>query len=396
MNPVSLCLTLLSVSALFAGCGSRTYVYEPVAGMEIRDRAESQSDETVRVSSAVPGREETAAIFGVPLYDQGIQPIWLEVENNGPTQVRYAPVGTDSQYFSPLEVAYKNRSGFSDAARIEMEQRFHRLAMPRYIDPGETRSGFVFTHADFGAKGFNVDLFSPGDSFQFTFLLRVPGFVPDYANIDFESIHAADQLAVLDEQQLYEAIKSFPCCSASAKGDELAGAINVILIGAGSELLRSLLRSNWVETGAADAADKEPDFLFGRQQDAIFRHESSVDDSYYEIRLWLAPMTAGEDRVWAGQVRHFYGSGSSISRIDPDADHARNFALQSCIYGEVIGKLGWVAGEEVVPVDSFWQNLIRPAYFTDGYRIVLWLSGEPRSLADVGALDWDNPPAPNK
>jgi len=389
-------IALLGVCALFAGCGGRAYVYEPIAGTDVRARAESQSEATVRVSAAVPGREEAAAIFGLPLYDQGIQPIWLEVENRGSTQVRYAPVGTDSDYFAPLEVAYTNRSGFSDTARSEMELRFHELAMPRYIDPGETRSGFVFTHAAFGAKGFNVDLFGSTDSYHFTFLLRVPGFVPDYANIDFKSIYAVDQLAVLDEQQLYEALRSLPCCSASAKGDEPAGAINVILIGAGPDLLRSLLRSHWIETGAAAAADKEPDFLFGRQQDAIFRHESRIDDSYYEMRLWLAPIMSVEDRVWAGQVRHFFGFGKSTSRNDPDVDHARNYALQSFLYGQALEKLGWVAGQEVTPVDSFWENLIRPAYFTDGHRIVLWLSGEPLSLADIGSLDWDRPPASNK
>ena len=127
-------------------------MYEPVANFQIQDRAESQSNETVRVSSAVLGREEAEAIFGVALYDQNIQPVWLEIENKGSEQVRYAMVSTDGEYFSPLEVAYTNRSGFSDEARIEMERRLYRLAMPRYIDPGETRSGFVFTHADYGAK----------------------------------------------------------------------------------------------------------------------------------------------------------------------------------------------------------------------------------------------------
>lgn len=391
-----LILTLLGVCALLAACGGRAYVYEPIASTDVQARAESQSEASVRVSAAVPGREETAAIFGLPLYDQGIQPIWLEIENNGSDQVRYAPVGTDSNYFAPLEVAYTNRSGFSDTARSEMERRFYELAMPRYIDPGETRSGFVFTHAAFGAKGFNVDLFSSNDAFQFTFLLRVPGFVPDYANVDFKSIYAPDQLTVFEEQHLYDAIKNLPCCSTSASDDEGEGAVNVFLVGAGPELLRSLLRSNWIETGAAAAADTEPDFLFGRQQDAIFRRESRVDDSYYELRLWLAPVMSGENRVWAGQVRHFFGLGKSTSRTDPDVDHARNYAMQSFLYGQSLEKFGWVAGEEVVPVQSFWENLIRPAYFTGGHRVVLWLSGEPLSLADVESLDWDKPPASNE
>ena len=110
----------------------------------------------------------------------------------------------------------------------------------------------------------------------------------------------------------------------------------------------------------------------------------------------VAPITSGEDRVWAGQVRHFFAFGSSLSRIDPDVDHARHFALQSFVYGQSVERLGWVAGTEIVPVASFWDNLIRAAFFTDGGRAVLWLSGEPFSLADITALDWDDVPDSNK
>ncbi len=382
---------LLGISVLCTACGGRVYVYEPVASTEIDTRLESQSDKTVRVSAVVPGREETEAIFGIALYDQGIQPVWLEIENTGSEYVRYAMVSTDPEYFSPLEVAYKNRSGYSDAARIEMEQRFHGLAMPRYIPPGETRSGFVYTHADHGAKGINVDLFSDDESFHFTFLLRVPGFVPDYANIDFESIYSSDQLVGVSEEDLHEAIKNLPCCSVD--GDDASGAaINFVLVGAGDDLLRALLRSRWIETSAAEAAVKEPGFLFGRQQDAIFRHNSKVDDSSYEIRLWLAPFVSGTDRVWAGEVRHLFGSGVAHLRIDPDVDYARYFALQSFAYGQSIEKVGWVAGTEIIPAASFWDNLIQPAFFTDGDRTVLWLSAEPFSTANITTMDWDTVP----
>ncbi len=393
---LKLCLTFLGVGAFCAGCAGKAYLYEPVASIGIQDRAESQSDETVRVSAAVPGRDEAEAIFGIALYDQGIQPVWLEIENKGPEQVRYSLVSTDRDYFSPLEVAYTNRSKFSDEARVEMERRLYRLAMPRYIDPGETRSGFVFTHADNGAKGFNVDVFSPGDSFYFTFLLRVPGFVPDYANIDFESIYSSDELTVVGEDDLHEVIRNLPCCSADAEDDEADAAINLILIGAGKDLLRALLRSRWIETSAAEAAEGEPSSLFGRPQDAIFRHESTVDESSYEMRLWLTPVVSGEDRVWAVQVKHFYGRRASFSQFDPDVDHARNFAFQSFVYGQTVEKVGWVAGTKVYPVNTFWDDLIRPAFFTDGHRSVLWLSGEPFAVSDATALDWDDPPGQDR
>lgn len=103
-------------------------------------------------------------------------------------------------------------------------------------------------------------------------------------------------------------------------------------------------------------------------------------------------MMSGEDRIWAGQVRHFFGSGSTPSQFDPDVDNARNFAFQNLIYGQTLKSMGWIAGQEVAPVESFWTSLIESPYFSDGYRVVLWLSGDPVSLLDVNSLDWDDPP----
>jgi len=345
---------------LLASCGGRAFVYEAVGSTDLRARSQSQIEETVRVAAAVPGREETAAIFGVQLYDKGVQPVWLEVQNNGPEQIRYAPVSTDRYYFSPLEVAYKNRRSFSKKDRAEMNRRFDELAMPRYIDPGETRSGFVLTHADYGAKGFNVELFGPDESYSFTFLLRVPGFVPDYANVDFDSIYPAEQVAAYNGDELRQAIIDLPCCSTDESGTESGDPINVVFIGNGEELMYAMLRGNWIETSAAEAARIKQQKLFGRQQDAIFRYQKTLDDSFYELR--------------------------------PDVDNARNFTLQNHLYAQALEKFAWLSGRAVVPVESFWSNLLRPAYFSDGYRVVLWSSAEPYSILDATLVDWDDPP----
>jgi hypothetical protein len=390
-NPLGALVLVVACAAIVASCGGRAYVHEVMDLTEIRGRAETQTKGPIRVSAAVPGREETTKIFGVDLYDQGIQPIWLEFENSGTAQARYAMVSTDHYYFTPFEIAYKNRSGYSDEARAEMERYFNDLTMPRYVDSGETRSGFVFTHADAGAKGFNVDLFSAEGSFHFNYLLRVPGFVPDYANIDVESIYAEDEITDHAADEIYDAFRQLPCCSSDDKGDDKGGAINVVLVGAGRDLVVALLRSSWLETSAAESADLGENFLFGRKQDAIFRYESFADDSVYELRLWLAPMRSGSDRVWAGQARHFFTTGRYFRRADPDVDNARSVALQHLLYGQAIAQIGWIAGTEIVPVESFWENLTRPAFFTDGHRAVLWLSADPVSLRDTTTLDWDVP-----
>jgi hypothetical protein len=114
---------LLGCTLALCGCIGSAYVFEQTDVSEIRDRAESRVDTNIRVSAAVLGRQESQGLFGVDLYAQGIQPVWLEIENTGSTPARYAPVSTDSYYFSPLEVAYKNRSGLSDEGRSELERR---------------------------------------------------------------------------------------------------------------------------------------------------------------------------------------------------------------------------------------------------------------------------------
>jgi hypothetical protein len=377
---------------LLASCGGRAYVYEEMGLADLRARSQSQTEGTVQVAAAVPGREETAAIFGVQLYDKDVQPVWLEVRNNGPEQIRYAPVSTDRFYFSPLEVAWSNRRSFSQKGRAEMNRRFEELAMPRYVDPGEVRSGFVLTHADYGAKGFNVELFGPDDSYSFTFLVRVPGFVPDYANVDFDSIYPANQLPVHTGDDLRQTIKDLPCCSTDESGAENGDPINVVFIGDGEELVYAMLRGNWIETSAAEAAREKQQYLFGRQQDAIFRYHKTLDDSFYELRAWLAPFMAGDERVWVCQVRHFFRSALAFTRFDPNVDNARNFTLHNHLYAQSLEKFAWLAGSKVSPVESFWTNLLRPGYFSDGYRVVLWSSAEPYSILDATLLDWDDPP----
>jgi hypothetical protein len=385
-------LAMIASAIVLDGCGGRAYVYGSLDPASLRERAESQSDGSVTVSAAVPGRQETEALFGIDLYDQGIQPVWIEIENKGASLVRYALVGTDPYYFSPYEVAYKNRGGLSGEGRSELELRLDALAMPRYVGAGETRSGFVFTHSSSGAKGFNVDAFGSRISYNFTFLLRVPGFVPDYANFNAASIYAADKVVSYEGDQVLEALRQMPCCSTDQTGQEAAEPVNLIVVGSGRELLQALLRSRWVETSAEEAAQDEQQYLFGRPQDAIFKYKSLGGDSLYEIRFWLAPLSCDNKEVWAGQIRHFYSWGGAFPHLDADVDSARDFAIQKFLYGQALRTVGWVSGRKVVPPESLWDRLINTPYFTDGYRAVMWLSEEPFSEAQIKIKDWDKPP----
>ena len=88
---------------LLSGCAA--FAPRPFTDEPFRARAAAQAEKDVRVSVAVLDAEETEAVFGLPLYRKGIQPIWLEIENNTEHRMWFAPVSVDRDYFSPLEVA---------------------------------------------------------------------------------------------------------------------------------------------------------------------------------------------------------------------------------------------------------------------------------------------------
>jgi hypothetical protein len=92
---LALCLALGTAS-----CAARPYRFEPLDSVDFRSRSQTESAGSLRVTVAVPDAAESKALFGIPIYDRGIQPVWIEVENRGAHRVRFAPVGVDRDYFA--------------------------------------------------------------------------------------------------------------------------------------------------------------------------------------------------------------------------------------------------------------------------------------------------------
>lgn len=375
---------MVLLALLLGGCGGGLYIAEPFEPASLDVRAVEQTKQGARVRAAVPGADETQAIFGLPLYEQGIQPIWLEVTNSTGQNLRYAPVGTDREYFSALEVAYMNRSGYSRESLRVMEERMLELAMPRDIEVGGTASGFVLTHLQPGTKGFNVDLFGDESGIRFTFFLDVPGFVPDHSEVEFEQLYAAEDVVQIATVDLYEYLRRAPHAAKDAAGNEAGSPINVVLIGQGPDLLYASLRAGWHEVAASatTTAGSSDYFLFGRVQDVTFRYQGGANDGSYELRIWLSPATTGDVPIWLGQLRHVIDHRWIDATPDPDTESALFFLLQNLWYGESLMKHGWIrlgdasAGEE---------------YFATNLRGVFWLSADPVELDAVDTVDWDYP-----
>ncbi|MEH6544775.1 MAG: LssY C-terminal domain-containing protein [Porticoccaceae bacterium] len=382
-----------------SACSTAPYTPEPMNVESLRQRAEIQIFEPLTVKAAVPGEEESASLFGVPLYANGIQPVWLEISNQGDQNVRFALSSVDSNYFSPLEVSYKLRGGFSEAARHSMDKRFYKSGISRFVAPGETISGFVFTHLSPGTKSFSVDLFGMTETQDFAFFINVPGFVPDHANINFDQLYADSTVRDLSADELRDAIDGFPVNTTDEKGEAKGLPVNAIIVGDGIDVLRALLRAGWYESLANSDEDLDTNssiyHLYGRQPDAIFRiqRENRIDRN--EMRLWLAPILVDGEEVWLAQVTNFVGQRRyqdlrfSGAHLDPDVDDARSFMMQNIWYKQGMKAFAWSDSGNKVPFDKPLMDFDGSPYFTDGKRIVAWVSGTPYSVLDTILLDWD-------
>jgi len=391
-------LILSSVLIMVSACATTAYQYQDAQMSAVRQRSVVQTEGNLSISASVPGENETRLIFGVPLYDRGIQPVWLEIVNRGPDQIRFAPTGLDPDYFSPLEAAYIFRKGFNKEARAQMDRRFNDSAIPRHIPAGESRSGFVFTHRVPGTKSFTIDLFTSKSDYSFAFFVDVPGFSPDHASVDFESIYTQSDISDHDMDSLREALKKERLSTTDQSGLREGLPSGIVIAADGGDLLKALLRAGWYET----ALVKEPEqlkkayYLYGRTPDAVFRFQRDKNDRN-ELNLWMSPLRVDGKPVWVAQITHFIGQRTQLeqvilgSRIDPEIDNGRNYFVQNMWYAQSLKQFAYLNTGHAVSIDNTRTDFNGAEFFTDGNVTVLWLSGTTVSQLETAFVDWDDP-----
>jgi hypothetical protein len=366
--------------------GCATFERAPFDPAPFRERAETQVDDNVRLSAAVLGAAETEQVFGLDLYRRGIQPVWLEIENNAASAMRVLPVATDPEYFTPLEVSYIHRFRFAKQANEAMDDLLEALYLSSRVEPGTTQSGFLFTHMDRGTKVFNVDIMgSDHDLRRFTFMTRVPGFQAEHRGVDWAALYSPRDIVSHDRDGLRRALGSLPCCVRDAQGDIQPEPLNAIIVGAREDVFYSLVRSGWDDAGSYDAENES--YVFRRQADAIFQRTGPDQAPRFRLRLWLTPLTLEDSPVWVAQVGREPGPRQKTpATVDTIA--ARLTLFQDLLYAQSLMLAGHVKRGEVVSQpqvdDSGDSRLI-----LDGYRIVLGVSSEPVALPDLEYLPWD-------
>jgi len=392
-------LQLAAAFVLLSACATQPFQYDSALSSAVKGRAITETTGEVTVSTSVPGEEETTSIFGVPMYERGIQPVWIEVVNNSDDFLRLALSSIDREYFSPIEVAYLHRKGFSKSARAEMERRFYDSAMPRSIPAGESRSGYVFTHANPGTKSFNVDLYSNANDYSFAFFVTVPGFIPDHQAVSFKDLYSEEEFRNYDLTGFRTALSEQQWFTKSKSGQP-GLPVSVVIVANGLDTLKALLRAGWYEQpDTRDLVDAQTaHYMFGRLPDASFRTRRDDKSERNELYVWQTPLRVNGEVVWMGRIVHFIGQRNQIrqvlfgARIDPNVDEGRNYFMQNIWYSQSLEQLAWLEMSDPVPIDEPARDFNDTEYFTDGYLAVAWLSGEPVSLIETTRVDWDSQP----
>ena len=407
---------LLTAAALFALPG--------LAEAASFDRAllgapQSATQGDITVSVAVPGAKEVEGIFGLPMIEKGIQPVHIEIANKGTAPLWYMPITTDETYFSPAEVAYRFHDRLDPDRSVENAKRVEDMAIRMSVAPGETVSGFVFTHLETGLKFVTVGMLKAGNEVDFRFIVPVAG--PAYAAppLDKDNLPGTEKAEVVDLPTLRARIEALPCCTTDASGSRNGDPLNLVVIGPGIDTLFPFVDRGWHLTepldihSAIDTAKSflvgtqyetspvSPLYLFGRQQDiALQKARGSINERNH-MRFWLTPMTYQGMKVWVGQISRDIGVELTdkswyltTHKIGPEVDFDRDYVLQDMLKAGAVEHFGYAKGVGVSTIADPRVNLTNDPYVTDGLRLVLMLTDEGGLVTGADSLEWEKLPLP--
>jgi hypothetical protein len=397
-------------------------IYRPQPPVDLNSlpQARTQSDGQVRITAAVLTAEESKKIFAVPVYDSGVQPLWLSIDNQDHVPYAFLAVSVDQNMFSPLEAAYRNHYRLFVFANAQMDAYFLQNAIAQTIPPSSTVSGFAYTNKDLGAKYTQIELVGPVGTKPklLSFLLPVPGFRTQNDALLVSKRYKQEELAYYDERTFREALKRLPYCTTNDNGTIQGDPINIVLVGNEEDIFSAFfdrqwdlaedvdLASSWKETRSFlfgtsfRHAPASSLYVFGRRQDVTIQKPRPTIEARNHVRLWRAPMRFEGKPVWVGQVSRDIGIRFTMEtwnlathRIDPHVDHTREYVVQDLFRSHMVTKVGYVRGGEPATLAAPRKNLTGDPYITDGLRAVLVFSHNRVSDSEMQALDWELPSA---
>jgi hypothetical protein len=417
MNRVAMRLiVVVVVSGALASC---TATQSTVSVPAYQNRTVTRAEGGLQVSIAVLSPEESTAVYGVPLADKKIQPVWVEVRNREDRSYFLLSPGLDPNFFPASEAAEAFAGTASQDQESELDRRFRSLAFRNPVRPGETVGGFVLTNLNEGAKLVQIDLVARERARTFSVFVAVPGFEADYKTSQVFKRAADPQEPTLDctnDANLRAALEALPCCATNKDGTENGDPLNLVIVGGLDDAFPALVRRGWSLTeqkwsgaiwrmiGAALSgkayvnAPVSDLYLFGRAQDLALQKARDNVHQRNHMRLWLSNIRYRDKPVWVGQISRDIGTRLTVHsptftthKIDPDVDEARTAFTEDMVYSQNLVEMGLVNGVGAAPRAAPRENLTTDPYHTDGYRVVLVFDREPTSFDRIEVFPWITP-----
>jgi hypothetical protein len=203
----------LGLLLLTAACGTPFVAPPRLDDRPFRERAIFKTEESIRVSTAVPSQEEAKSIFGIDLRPQGVQPLWLEIENGANHSIAFLPTGLDPEYFAPLEVAYLYKDSLTEEGHAELADHIEDLSFNQrsLISPGETASGFVYLNPSNPSLVVEIDLIGRKWSRRFSFIVPVLGKAESRQRVEALQRHYTEaDFVEIDDEVYVRPLKACP------------------------------------------------------------------------------------------------------------------------------------------------------------------------------------------
>lgn len=406
---------LVIAISLLSACASSSQPPPQLEGTYL-DRAQTQEKDGIRVTAAVPSAEESKALFGTALYRRNIQPVWLNIENTRDEFVSFLPVGLDPAYYTPIEAANVDATDKqASGSNIQKNQKFFRAGLGGNIEPGGENEGFIFSVLDEGTKAFNVDVISGSAFTTFTFFIPVPGLRVDHHEIDWENLYPGEEASELSRDELINILESAICCVMDKKNKDMGDPLNLVIIGKPEDVYYAFIRAGWDETETINKSSSWKTiksfmsggeyryspvsalYVFNRPQDVAFQKARENIHERNHLRLWVSNYLYQGLPVWIGQISRdigvrFTSKTITTHKIDPDVDETREYLLENLAYSQALKKFAYVEGVGEATMDQPRGNLTGDPYFTDGYRLVLWVSSRPVDWGELEVEYWRVPP----
>lgn len=254
----------------------------------LRERAVTATLRNVQVSATVLSAEDNRNFFGTDINDTGVQTVWVEIVNHSPHMLWLLRSGTDSDYFSPLEVAWSYHGLLSTEANNQIDEHFDQLSIDSLIPRGETRSGFLYVNPHHGTRILNIDLLGQQTLIPFTLFPPVPGEQVTSKRDEIAAyIAESENNDYRDETEFRKALEQLPCCTTDVQGSTTEGPINLIFVGEPTDIGAALIHR--VYRHIVTPADMTQ-YVFGRPPDLVARKTGQGGVPANWVRLWVAPL----------------------------------------------------------------------------------------------------------